>query len=357
MEVFNVLFNRLLSETAKRKASSLHLSVGSIPVVKKDEHLIPIEGENIMEQDTLKQIVESILNEEEKQKLAEKREITVVKVLAGKFRFKINVYYQKNLLSASFRFISDVIRDFLSLNLPEVVSNFSKLTSGLLIIAGTYGSGKTSTISAIIEKINQEEKKKIITIEDPIEVFFVNKSSIVEQRQIGRDVLSLVDGLKYCLHQEVDVLVVHGTQDEFITAIPFILEIASSNCLVILELNADSSIRAIEKVLEAYPSSRTESARLLLADVLEGIIIQKLLSKLGGGLAIALEIIVGTSSIKSIIGEGKIKQMQTIIQTSGKFGMVSMNKSLVDLVQSGQISREEAISEAENKEEFKILVK
>lgn len=357
MEIYNVLFNHLLSETAKRKASDLHLSVGSVPVIRKDGQLISLKEEKIIEQETLVQIVNSFLEEEEKKRLEEKREITVVKVLGGHFRFKINIYYQKKMLAVSFRLIPEVIRDFASLNLPEVVSNFAQLTNGLLIVAGPYGSGKTSTIGAILEKINNEAKKRVITLENPIEIFFVSKNCVVEQRQIGSDVLSLVEGLKYCLSQEIDVLVISEIKDDFASAIPLILELASSNCFVILEMGADSTIRVIEKILEAYPSSKTESARLLLADVLEGIVIQKLLPKIGGGLAIALEVLVGISSVKSVIREGKVKQIQTIIQTSGGMGMKSMDKSLVSLVQNGQITRENALAEAENKEDFKVLIK
>ena len=154
MEVYNILFNRLLSETAKRNASDLHLSVGSIPVIRKDGKLIKLDQEKIIEQETLKQIVNSFLEDSEKEKLEKERDTTVVKVLGGHFRFKINIYYQKNLLAVSFRLIAEAVRDFASLELPPVIENFTKTEGGLLIIAGPYGSGKTTTTGAIIEKIN-----------------------------------------------------------------------------------------------------------------------------------------------------------------------------------------------------------
>ncbi len=355
MEVYNILFNRLLSETAKQKASDLHLSVGSPPVIRKDGQLLPLKEEKIIEQETLSRIINSFLEEEEKKTLEEKREITVVKILGGHFRFKINIYYQKKMIAASFRLIPEVIRDFSSLNLPPAVSNFSRLTSGLLLVSGPYGSGKTTTIGAILEKINTEFKKRIITIEDPIEIFFSSKNSIVEQRQVGHDMPNIIDGLKYCLSQEIDVLAVSEIKNNFSQSIPLILELASSNCFVILETGGDSTIRVVEKILEGYPSSRQDSARMLLADVLEGILIQKLLPKIGGGLVTALEVVIGTSAVKSVIREGKVKQIQTIIQTSGNAGMINMDKSLSELAREGQISRETALAEAENKDDFKVI--
>ncbi|MFA5318008.1 MAG: ATPase, T2SS/T4P/T4SS family, partial [Patescibacteria group bacterium] len=220
MEVYNILFNRLLSETAKRQASDLHLSSGSVPVIRKDGRLIKLEQEKIIEQPVLLQIIKSFLEEEELKILEEKRELTVVKKLGGNFRFKINIYYQKNLLAASLRIISEEIKNFAALNVPPAVAGFTKLSSGLLIMAGPYGGGKTTTISAIIEHINQNYHKRILTIEDPIEVMFTSKQSVVEQRQIGQDVLSLIDGLEYCQQEDIDILAISDIKEELSEKMP-----------------------------------------------------------------------------------------------------------------------------------------
>jgi len=357
MEVSNILFNRLLSETAKRQASDLHLSAGSVPVIRKDGRLIKLTQEKIIEQETLSQIIKSFLDEEDLKILAEKRELTTVKTLGGNFRFKINIYYQKNLLALSFRLISGNIRGFSALNIPEAVINFTKLSSGLLIIAGPYGGGKTTTIGALIEHINKSSHKRILTIENPIEVMFISDQSVIEQRAVGRDVLSLTDGLRYCQQEDVDILAVSDIKEELAENISLILDIASGSSLVILEMNIDSAIRAIEKIIGCYPPSKAEGARLLLADVLAGIVVQKLIPKNGGGMSLAVEILSGTPAAKSVIREGKIKQIETIIQTSGAQGMVSMTQSLVGLAQSGQISREDALMNAPEKEDFNIMIK
>lgn len=357
MEVYNILFNRLLSETAKQKATDLHLSVGSIPVLRKDGHLVAMENEKIIEQETLAQIVNSFLDEDEKNILEKQRAITVIKILGGHFRFKINIYYQKNLLAASFRLISEVAHDLQSLNLPPDLDNFINLSNGLLIVAGIYGSGKTTTIAALLESMNQTQKRRILTLESSIETVFISKKSIIEQRQIPKDVPSLIDGLKYCQHQDIDVLMISDITDEFTAAIPFILELASGSSFVILEINADSSTRVMEKILEAFPQNKIEAARALLADVLKGIIVQRLVPKNGGGQSLAYEFLVVNSAVASTIRENRLQQLTTIIQTSGTEGMVSMNTSLMNLVQSGQVSVEEALAASPHKEDFKIMAK
>ena len=355
MEVYNILFNRLLSETAKQQASDLHLSVGSIPVLRKDGRLASLENEKIIEQETLSQIIDSFLTEEEQKSLSVKRDITVVKELGGHFRFKINVYYQRNLLAASFRLITETVRDLAALNLPEALGDFTRLSNGLLIVAGIYGSGKTTTIASLVENINQTQKKRVITLENFIEKFFVSKKSIIEQREIKKDVSGLVEGLKYCQTQDVDVLVISDIIDEFGQAIPLILEIASGSSLVILELNADSSVRVIEKIFESFPANKIDSAKILFADVLKGVIVQRLLPKNGGGQILAYELLVVNSAVASIIRENKLRQLETIIQTSGNEGMISMNTSLINLVRSGQITSEDAFAAASRKEEFNIM--
>jgi twitching motility protein PilT len=186
---------------------------------------------------------------------------------------------------------------------------------------------------------------------------FTSKQSVVEQRQIGQDVLSLIDGLEYCQQEDIDILAISDIKEELSEKMPLMLDIASSNSLVIMEMNIDSAIRAIEKILGSFPPSKIEAARVLLADVLEGVVVQKLIPKNGGGMSLAVEILMGIPAVKSVIREGKIKQIETIMQTSGAQGMVSMTQSLVGLAQNGQISREEALANAPEKEDFNIMIK
>ncbi|MDP3900529.1 MAG: ATPase, T2SS/T4P/T4SS family [bacterium] len=357
MEVYTILFNRLISEAAKRQVSDLHLSVGSIPVVRKDGRLMQLEGEKLIEQDVLMHVVNSFLDEREKMILNDRRELTTVKTLGGNFRFKINIYYQKKLLAASFRLVPSAPGNFASLNLPKIIGNFTKLINGLVIVAGPYGSGKTSTIGALVENINVSQKKRILTLERPVEILFVSKQSIIEQRDIGVDVKTFSEGLRYCQHEDIDVLVVSYLGENLCEALPIIFEIATSNCLVYLEMQADSIDRVLAKLLDCFPVNKSEANRMLLADVLEAVILQKLIPKIGGEMALAAEVLTGTSAARAVIRDGRISQLQTIMQTSVSMGMISMNQSLLRLVESGQISRDEAAAHAANKDDFSLMIK
>lgn len=342
MEVPSIFLNRILAEAAKKGASSLHFSVGSQPVARIDDKLIPMEKEGILTSELLGKIIDSFISEEEAKKLKEEKEIVVVKTFAGDFRFRVNIFYQKNLPTLSFNYIPTVIRSLEDLKLPAALKEKINLNSGLLIVAGPNDSGKTGTAAAFIEDINKKENKYIITLEDPIEYLFINKKSLIEQRQIGRDVNSYAAGLKHCLDEDVDLVFIDEIKKEFTAALPLILQLAAGNSLVVLEMNAANSIRVIEKILDAAKQTISpEAARFSLADVLIGIVTQKLIPRLGGGLVLASEILIVNPAIKSLIREGKIYQIESIIQTSREEGMISLEKAVEELVRKGEVSPEE----------------
>jgi len=342
MEVPSIFLNRLLAEMAKRGASSLHLSVGAPPVARVADKLTPLENESILSADILTKIVESFIEEDEVKRLKEEKEIAIIKIFGGDFRFLVNIFYQKDLLSLSFNYIANNLRRLDDLSLPVQLKEKINLNSGLLIVAGPNDSGKTSTAAAIIEEINKNEKKYIITLENPIEYLFVNKKSIIEQRQIGRDVVSLATGLRHCLEEDVDLIYVGEVKREFEEAVPLILQLAAGNSLVILEINADNAVRVVEKILDAGKAkSSSEATRYILADVLIGVIAQKLIPRLGGGMALANEVLTVNSAVKSLIREGKIYQIESIIQTSRQDGMIGMEKSIEDLLKKGDIQATE----------------
>ncbi|MFH1522742.1 MAG: ATPase, T2SS/T4P/T4SS family [Patescibacteria group bacterium] len=342
MEVPSIFLNRILSDIAKRGASCLHLSVGSSPIARINGRLVHIEDTNIITVETLKKIIDSFTSKEELEILEKEREIVIVKKFGGNFRFRINIFYQKDLPSLSFNYIHDFIRNLDNLKIPELIKKTINLNSGLLVVAGPNDSGKTSTVAAFIEELNKNEEKYIITIESPIEYVFINNRSVIEQRQVGRDVLSYVDGLEHCLEEDVDLVYVDTIKKEFEQAMPYIFELASGNSFVILEVDAASSVRVIEKILNAAKVKISEeAARFNLADILVGIIVQNLIPSRGGGMSLALETLAVNSAVKSLIREGKIYQLESIIQTSREEGMISMKKSIQDLVKEGKIPQEE----------------
>lgn len=344
MEVPSIFLNRILTETAKSGASSLHLTVGSSPVIRKGGQLSHIEEGNIITADLLNKMMSSFITEEEKSKLEKNKSIVLIKQFAGNFRFRVNIFYQKKSPSLSFHFISESIGSFENLGLSQTVKDIIESDSGLFVIAGSKFSGKTTTASIIVEEINKNKNKRIVTIENPIEHIFIPKKSLIEQRQLGDDVISVLAGVQYCFEEDIDVIYIGEIREEFDLAIPLILELAAGNSLVILEMNSESAIRAIEKLINPLKDKMgAEAARYHLADVLSGVMVQELIPSLGGGMAMAKEILVTSPSAKALIREGKIYQLDSVIQMSKKEGMISMARSREELVGAGKIKPEQAV--------------
>ncbi|HTW96874.1 MAG TPA: ATPase, T2SS/T4P/T4SS family [Candidatus Methylomirabilis sp.] len=336
-------FKKLLLDSAKRNASGLHLSAGSAPTFRVYGRLSPEENGEVLKKDDLEKIIHSFLIPEELAELAEKKELIVVKDFGENFRFRVNIFYQKDSPAISLSYISSEVVDFDSLGFPSAFKKNLLEANGLLIVAGPPVSGKTSTIASMIEKFNKEKREYVITLEDPIEKIFVNRRSLIDQRQIGRDVNNFLDGLRHCLEEDVDLVYVDEIKIDFEQALSYILELASGNTLVILEVNAENSIRALEKILNATGKNLSrETIRYQLADVLFGVISQRLIPNREGGLSLAMEVLLSNFAVKSLIREGNIYQLENIIQNSAEEGMISMDKSLKDLVMSGQIDRKEA---------------
>lgn len=343
MEVPSILLNRLLSETAKRGAASLHLTVGSLPSIRLAGILTPMEKETIVTAEFLTKIIGSFLTADETNHLATEKEIVLIKIFGSSFRFRVNIFYQKKMLSASFFFIPQEIKSLGEYKLPAALVDALTAASGLFVVAGPKAGGKTTFVASIIEEINKTQNQRIITIEQPIEYAFVSKKSIIEQRQVGTDVRTYADAIDYCLEEDVEVVVVSEIKKEFEQAMPAILELAAGNSLVILEINAASSIRALEKIMNAAKASLPEEAVCYsLADALIGVVVLELLPRRGGGLTTAMEVMLVNSAVKSLIREGKIYQLDSVIQTSRKEGMISLEKAIEEKVDAGEIKSEEA---------------
>ena len=343
MEVPAIFLNRILSEMAQKNGSDLHLAVGSPPMIRIGGQFVPLAGQTMVTGEIINKITETFLSPEEIIKLKETKGLILVKNISN-FRFRINAFYQKGLLALSFHYIPGVIKSFNDLALPEVCGNFLKASSGLVIIAGAYNSGKTTTAAALIEELNKTKALNIITIEDPIEYLFISKTSLVMQRQLGADVNTVAEALDYCLSEDVDAVYINEIKDDqaFNSAMLKVFELASGNCLVILEINADSSVRVLEKVLAGLALNLPiEAARYNLADILIAVLTQKLVKRRGGGLALANEILLNNAAVQSLIRQGKIYQLESVIQTSRKEGMISLEKSLNNLIESGEVRRED----------------
>ncbi len=335
-------FKQLLLDMAKKNASSLHLVVGSSPFFRVNGRLVSEMEEVIFKKEDMERIVRSFLTESELKVFEKDREILLVKDFGENFRFRINAFHQRDSISISLNYISENIFDLEKLGLPVNFTRGLDRASGLLIVSGPPSSGKTMTAASIIEKMNKERRKFVMTLESPIEKMFVNKKSVIVQREVGHDVPSFVDGLRHCLDEDPDIVYIDEIKEDFELVLPYILELSSGNVLVILSVNAESSIRAIEKILNiSCRNLSKESVHYMLADVLYGVIAQRLIPNRDNGLSLAVEVLVSNFAVKSLVREGSIYQLESVIQNSGEEGMISMEKSIKDLIMSGEVDRQD----------------
>ncbi len=346
---------KLLRQVAELKASALHLSVGNPPIFRVDDQLKPLQDANILTPEVMKKIALSFLDESHKKKLEDEKEVVLTYSFEDRARFKVNVFYQKGYLSVSLKYIPPVVKNLRDLGLPVIVERFAKLKKGLVLVTGPYGSGKSTTMASLIETVNQSRSEYIITIEKPIEYIYTNNKSIVEQREVGRDTLSFEKALSSIPQEDVNVVMISDLEDEKV--IEMIFTVVESGRLVLAAMNTDSAYKTLEKIINSFPVPKQEQIRLQLADAFEGAISQRLLPRVGGGKVVAAEILIPSPAVKSIIKEGSIYQINTILQTSREEGMVSLDRSLADLVKAGEVLLEDALNHAVDKNGLKMMIR
>jgi len=339
-----LLIKDILAEAIKAGASDLHFSVGNYPIFRIGQELRYLDNHEIINSDFMEKAAESLLTKELLERLKSEKEIITSYNFDKNLRFKVNMYYQRSFLSATLRYIPSKVPTLDELGLNESIKKLSKLKHGLIIVAGPFGSGRSSTSAAILEEINRTRKEYILTIEDPIEYLFTNSSSIVEQREVGRDTNSFEDALRYFQEEDGDVLFLE--QLSHTQAIPLVLEIASGNSLVITTMAADTSTKAIASILDSFTSFDQERIRDLLSGALKAVICQKMIPKIGGGVKPICELLLVNDTVRAIIAKGSINQLDNIIQTARKEGMVSFSQALLEAVKNGEISPEDALSNA-----------
>lgn len=351
----SITLNKLLTAAAKRKASDIHFTVNAFPALRIDEDLIQLKEEELVTSDFTKALAEGILNEDQKNIFTKEKEITFVKTLDKKFRLKIHIFLQKQFISVSFQLIPALAPRLINLGLPKSVYSLPEKKSGLIIVCGPYGSGKTTTIAALVNEINKTRRENIVTIEQPIEYLFTNEQSLVDQRQVPNDVNNFMSGIEDVAESDVDVMVV-GVNNEKNT-IPPIVEFSHSGRLAIMGMDAVSSVQAVEEILAAFSEADKNRAPVMLAESLQAIICQRLVTKRGGGLVLASEVVIATDAVRSLISSGRIKQINTVVQSSRAEGMISLDQSLAELVKSGQVLIDRAIEHAVDPDTFRTIAK
>jgi twitching motility protein PilT len=349
-----LIVDRILSTVAGQKASDLHLSVGNPPIIRLNDRLITLEGEPVITPEFMKDFVESVLDQDQKKTLAEKKEVVMAYQFQKQARFRINIFYQKGMLASYLRLIGDRILPLEQLGLPSAIQNIALLKKGLIIISGSFGSGKTTTSASMIDHINRNKSAYILTIERPIEYIYSNQKSILEQREIGRDTLSYEQALSSITQEDVDVLFISELTEPRV--IREVLNIAASGRLVIANLEADTIVKALELIINAFPSDEQRQVMDQLAANLEAIICQRLLPRIGGGRVAIAEIMISTPPIKSLIKEGSLYQLNNVILTSRDEGMVALDWSLAELVKTNQVHLDDALEHANDPQQLRYML-
>jgi len=345
----------MLTIMIERGASDLHLTTGTYPQIRLHGRLIPLtEFEALSPQDT-QRLAYSVLNEAQKQKFEEANELDFSFGIQGLSRFRCNVYRQRGAVAAAIRVIPFKIRAFEELGLPPIVEQLADRPKGLVLVTGPTGSGKSTTLAAMIDKINSERSDHIITIEDPIEFVHQHKKCLVNQREVFADTHSFASALKSILRQDPDVVLVGEMRD--LETIQAALTIAETGHLTLGTLHTNSCAQTMNRIIDVFPPHQQPQVRAQLSMVLEGVLSQQLIPRADGrGRAMALEIMVTTPAIRNLIREEKIHQIYSAMQAGQKFGMRTMNQSLVELVQKGLITREEAMSRTTLSDEVQQLL-
>lgn len=345
---------QLLTLTAQESASDLHFSVGRKPTLRIDGRLVPIVKEEVYTKDIVAGLVDALLPAEKKEEFIKNREVDFSYTLSDKARFRVNVYFQRGNMAASLRFIPYKIRTIEELNLPPVLHDFTKYTQGFILVVGPAGHGKSTTLAALIDEINHKRTTHIITIEDPIEYVFIQDRSIIDQREVYSDTLSFHRALRSVLRQDPDVIMVGEMRDP--ETIQTAITAAETGHLVFSTLHTNSASQTIDRIIDSFPASQQAQIRTQLASTLVGIVSQRLVPRLNGGRVPACEVMITNSAIRNLIRDDKVYQIDLVIETSIQEKMISLNRSLANLVKQSEISLETAQSYSLNPAELANLL-
>lgn len=346
--------NDYLIDAVDAGASDLHITVGIPPMIRVNGKIKALDYPPLTTNIT-RELIYDILTGDQRQRLENYWELDMSYALPGRARFRMNVYFQRGSLGAAFRTVPHSVKKLSELGLPKIVESISDKPRGMVLVTGPTGSGKSTTLAAMVDRINETRSEHIMTVEDPIEFLHSHKKCIVNQREVQTDTKSFADALKHVLRQDPDVILVGEMRD--LETISVALTAAETGHLVFATLHTQDAPQTVDRIIDVFPSHQQAQVRTQLANALQGIITQTLIPKRDGkGRVVACEVLVPTAGIRNLIREGKNHQIYSAMQTGGKFGMQTMDAALVDLVRRGHISREEAEKRSSNPEELRRLM-
>jgi len=346
--------HQLLDLVIERDASDLHISVGYPAMIRVDGELVPVSGD-MVDETISEELILPILDEAKKDRLEVNREVDLAYAYGKKARFRINAFYQQQSIAAAFRLIPSTIRSIDELNLPPIYHQLTALNQGLVLVTGPTGSGKTTTLAAILQEVNQTRACHILTIEDPVEYVYPAAKALIAQRELGEDTHAWKIAMKSALREDPDVVLVGEMRDY--ETIASAITLAETGHLVFATLHTNSASQTIDRVIDVFPEHQQNQVRAQLSNIIEAVIAQRLVPLQGGGRVAVSEIMLANPAVRNLIREGKTHQLDNVIRTSADIGMISMEHSLVKLVRSGKITMETAQRFAVKPEEVVRLLK
>lgn len=350
----NLKIEKMLEYVVKHDASDLHLTVGVPPMVRIDGKLAPFPDAPKLTAAEVEHLIFSVVDDIQKDILKKDMEVDFSFAFGDVARFRANAYHQKGNLGMALRLIPTKIRTLDDLGMPKVTGKFTEYPRGLVLVTGPTGSGKSTTLAAMIDKINKEKADHIITIEDPIEYTHTHDKSVIEQREVHYDTRSFSAALRSVLREDPDVVLIGEMRD--LETIAAAITIAETGHLVLATLHTNNAAQSIDRMIDVFPPHQQQQIRVQLSNILQAIISQRLIPAIGGGRIAGAEIMVATPAVRNIIREGKTHQLDAVIQTGAEEGMQSMDHTLAALVKGGKITLDEAKGYAIDVKELERLI-
>jgi twitching motility protein PilT len=347
--------HQLLEHVIDLGASDLHLTAGAPPTVRLHGDLAPLDDYPSLTDQHLRTMINAVLTQRQRERLEQDLELDMSYSLPGKARFRVNVYFQRDAIGSAFRLIPFAIRGVEELGLPPYVSDLARLPRGLILVTGPTGSGKSTTLAALIDVVNTERPCHVMTVEDPIEYLHRHNMAIVNQREVGSDTHSFAEALKHVLRQDPDVILVGEMRD--LETIGTAITAAETGHLVFATLHTQDAPQTIDRIIDAFPSGQQQQIRVQLSTTLQGVLTQQLLQTADGqGRVVAAEVMIATPAIRNLIREAKVHQIYSAMQAGGRYGMRTMDQALATLVNQGLVTMDLARERCHDEEELQRLV-
>lgn len=354
MQNYEPLLKELLEATVQEQASDLHICVDHYPVLRITGRLIPLVKKKILSLEDVEGVANALMNESQRQKFSLEKEIDFSYDLEGRARFRVNIFIQRGRISCALRLVPAGVRTIEELSLPPILHVFTQPHQGFVLVTGPSSHGKSTTLAALIDEINHQRACHIITIEDPIEYLFQDDRAIIDQREVYQDTLSFAKALRSTFRQDPDVIMVGEMRDS--ETMSTAITAAETGHLVFATLHTNSASQTIHRIVDTFPPEQQHQIRAQLSGSLFGVISQRLIPRIKGGLIPVCEIMISTPAVANLIRENKIHELPLVIETSAEVGMISLNRSLADLVKRKEISLDNALNYSTNPSELRILV-